>query len=108
MTTFLDGPARGHHLNLHRTPKFLRVTELDGKFDALDQLYDVPLPEEKIYAYQIEGQPGWYHINAGQGKGGFFKIGEYRLCDPQPAEEDLRSRPRWRVWCENTYRKFKP
>jgi len=58
MTTFEDGPAKGQHLSLQRAPKFLRVVEDGGKWDALDQPTDEPRPGETLYAYRISSEVG--------------------------------------------------
>ena len=61
MTTFVDGPAKGQRLRLKRAARFLRVTEANGEWDALDQLTDHPRTDEKLWAYEITGQPGMMH-----------------------------------------------
>ncbi len=79
MTSFLDGPAAGQRLMLKRAPRFIRVVTHGGKFDALDQLGDVPLPSEAIHVYEITGKPGGVHLNTrGKPGGGFFTIAKYR------------------------------
>ena len=98
MTTFADGPAKGQCLILHRAAQFLRVTESNGKFDALDQLGDTPRPEEKLYAYQITGQPAMCHIRASRG-GGFYAIATYRFVANQPSDGEMRVAGAWHDWC---------
>jgi len=101
MTTFLDGPAKGQTLMLHRAVKFLRVTQSKKGFDALDQPDDKPEPGEVLYAYQITAPPGHCHINC-RGKGsGFYPIAEYRFCDPQPLEGMMEDKDLWAHWCEH-------
>jgi hypothetical protein len=102
MTRFQDGPAKGQTLMLNRAPRFLRVVEKGGKFDALDQLDDKPEAGEKIYAYEIVGEPGSIHINRGGGRGGFYTMGEYKLVAEQPTDAQMRTLQAWRGWCEKT------
>ncbi len=100
MTHFEDGPAKGQTLMLKRTPFFLRVVEADGKWDALDQLNDRPLPEEKIYVYKRTGKPGMVHLNMGRkNHGGLFPMATYRVIDQQPRDADMRDNERWQRWC---------
>jgi hypothetical protein len=101
MTTFTDGPAKGQKLMLHRVCVFLRVVRgADGKWDALDQLVDEPKAEEKLYAYTIVGQPSMMHLNCGRNsRSGFYACADYRLVEPQPSDEDMRSNGRWTKWC---------
>ena len=98
MTTFQDGPAKGQSLMLSRAVMFLRVVELAGKFDALDQPDDKPAGGEKIYAYEIASTPRMCHIRASGGRGGFYPIVEYRFIQEQPADADMRTTERWRAW----------
>lgn len=99
MTRFEDGPAQGQHLMLHRTPMFLRVTEAAGKFDALDQPHDSPLPIETLYAYRTDGPTGHCHVNMGRKGGGFYPMCSYRLCVDQPSDEQMRNPKLWHNWC---------
>jgi len=99
MTTFQDGPAKGQHLMLRRCARFLRVVEANGKWDALDQLHDEPRPEETLYAYEIVGEPGMMHLNAGRGRGGCYPIATYRLVANQPTDADMRTTEAWHAWC---------
>lgn len=101
MTTFQDGPAKGQRLMLHRAARFLRVTELNGKWDALDQPSDTPRPDEKLYAYEIVGKPGHMHLNTGRKPGGgFYPIAEYRFVPAQPTDAQMRDREQWYRWCD--------
>lgn len=101
MTTFEDGPAKGQHLMLRRAARFLRVTEVAGKFDALDQPHDTPLSDEKLYAYEITAKPGMCHIRSGkQGASGFYPIASYRFCSVQPTDKQMRSVMLWSEWCQ--------
>lgn len=101
MTTFIDGPAQGKTLMLHRAVKFLRVTEKSGAFDALDQPEDTPLPEEKLYAYEMHQNSGHCHINRGGGRGGFYPIVSYKFVPIQPSDAEMRDGESWRKWCES-------
>lgn len=100
MTKFIDGPAQGQTLLLKRGPRFLRVVEQDGKWDALDQLEDEPEPGESIHVYEAHGPIGSCHLNISGGRGGWFIIGEYRHLPEQPTEEQKRVTRAWREWCE--------
>jgi len=102
MTTFIDGPANGQTLTLKRSPKFLRVTEQHGKFDALDQLYDEPEAKETLYAYRLTADHGMVHLNFGGGRGGFYAIAEYKFVESQPDDTVLLHRDAWREWCHLT------
>lgn len=107
MTIFLDGPAANTFstpLILKRAPHYLRAVQaMDGTWDALDQLHDEPAPGERIFAYEMVGTPSWCHINArgkkGERTGGVFHGGQYKLCDPQPTDAQLRDTAAWRFWC---------
>ncbi len=100
MTTFEDGPAKGQHLMLKRAARFLRVVEANGKWDALDQLFDTPEPTETLYAYEIIGPPGMCHLNCGRDGGSWYPIATYRFVKVQPADAEMRSTEAWGKWCE--------
>lgn len=97
MTTFTDGPAKGQNLMLQRIPKYLRVTEENGKFDALNNLTDTPRATEKIYAYIHVGQAGYCHIRR-KGGGGFYAIASYQFIPEQPVDSVMRSEEAWTKW----------
>lgn len=99
MTTFVDGPAKGKILQLRRAPYFLRVTEVHGNFDALDQLSDEPMRGETLYAYVILGAPGMIHINKRGCGGGFYPIAEYKFVELQPSDTEMRMTDLWSAWC---------
>lgn len=104
MTTFVDGPAKGQRLRLKRAARFLRVVEANGKWDALDQVTDSPRPEEKLYAYEITGQPGMMHVDAAGGRSGWYPIASYRIGTDQPADAEMRITEGWQQWCESRVR----
>lgn len=108
MTSFTGGPASGLKLLLHRSPRFLRVVELDGKWDACDQLNDTPAPNEKIYAYELEDEPGRCHLYFGGGKGGWYAIADYLFLSDQPCDADMRDTARWQAWCRRTAKSLGP
>jgi len=87
---------------IKRAPVFLRVTQQGEKIDALDQLSDSPLPDEKLFAYRITGAPGHVHLNIRGGRGGFYPVGEYRLVANQPPDEVMRDVSAWALWCNNS------
>lgn len=99
MTRFQDGPAQGKTLMLRRAPIYLRVTELIGEFDALDQLNDQPEPGETLHCYVLAEAPGHIHINTGRKPGGgFFPMALYRIVPEQPPQEIMRDNAKWRAW----------
>ena len=97
MTSFLDGPAKGQTLMLKRCARFLRVTDANGKWDALDAWEDSPRPEEKLYCYALHGKPGGAFID-GTGIRGFYAIAEYQFVEPQPDESTMRDDTKWHLW----------
>lgn len=111
MTRFLDGPAAGRVLMLRRSPLYLRaVRGPDGKWDALDQLGDVPGPGEAVVAYRRVGEAGALHIDSTEcvkvgnktkrrRVGRWYGVAEYRVVDQQPADDVLRDTEAWRAWC---------
>ncbi len=104
MTIFLNGPMKRAHLRLKRAPIYLRGTESNGKFDALDQVGDSPRDDEKVFAYKMLGKPSWCHVNASIGQGGIFMCAEYELIVPQPTEEIMRKNSAWRNWVEENHK----
>lgn len=96
---FLDGPAKGAILSLHRSPVFLRVViDADGTPDALDQLDDVPRPSEKIHVYILASEPTWVHYCRRGGRGGREIIADYRLYENQPTDAVARDFDKWNEW----------
>ena len=103
MTKFIDGPAHGVTLQLKRAPRFLRVvfsTNPKEPWDALDQLEDTPTIHEMLYAYEVEGEVGRYHILRRPTGSGWYMIANYRFIPEQPADEEMRETDAWRQWCE--------
>lgn len=107
MTIFIDGPASGQVLKLQRAPVFLRVVEdtWTGKFDALDQLYDNPQPDEKIHVYIITGQAGMVHVDrrnpeTGKKEGLWFVSASYRYVGDVAADDEVRLFQKWQDWTE--------
>lgn len=102
MTRFLDGPAAGHTLWLKRAPLFLRVTITpNGHVDALDQLDDFSLPDERIHVYRREGKGGTLHIkttNKGALKSGTYATADYAYVTDGPADAVMRDNDQWREW----------
>jgi hypothetical protein len=84
---------------LKRSPRFLRAVVAHGKWDACDQLDDVPHPSEQPVAYEIVGKPGMCHLNRRGGGGGFYPIATYRLVRAQPGEAEMRGTEAWQAWC---------
>ncbi len=101
MTSFEDGPAKDQTLMLRRAARFLRVVQShDGKFDALDQPYDMPRPTETLYAYEIVARPVMTHLRMSKpGVSGFYPMARYRLVPEQPSQNVMRYD--WQKWCES-------
>jgi len=104
MVTLTDGPCKGIFM-VRRSPALLRATlkaELDGTgaTDVLDQPDDTPAPQEKVYVYQMLGEPtGFMHIHSSvKGASGFFASAEYKYLADVDGEQ-LRDNAAWRRWC---------
>lgn len=110
MTRFEDGPAKGQTLMLKRAPFLLRVTRKkllgDVLFDALDQLTDEPTPDEELFAYELTARPGWSFVDGSKTRG-LYAIGLYKLCEPQPSDEEMRSNSAWSAWCNTEENQFR-
>ena len=104
MVKFLDGPAAGVTLSLHRAPVLLRVVRSrNGNWDALDQLDDEPKPSETIHVYRLASEVTNIHLCIrGKGKrgSGWYAMAEYRELPEQPGDEHTRSTEAWRAWCQ--------
>lgn len=85
---------------LKRMPVFLRVTESNGKFDALDQLTDSPRPEEKLYAYHLAAFRGNAFIDGCKCRG-CYPISEFHLWPNQPSDAVMRDNVAWGQWCQS-------
>ena len=104
MIQFTDGPAAGRTLMLQRAPLFLRVTYDPNrlKWDALDQLADVPIAPEEITVYRRVGEPSAAYLDwteRGRRRGGKFAIATYVLASEQPDDATARDTKKWRKWC---------
>jgi hypothetical protein len=96
-------------LRLARTPRFLRFTLADGKWDALDQLDDEPGETEVVMAAELK-QRGSILVDGtrkGRRCGWTEHTADYELVPSPPTQEVLRSTERWRAWCEAEARKEK-
>lgn len=101
MTRFLDGPAEGTTLMLRRAPFLLRaVRDADGAWDALDQLEDQPKPDETIVVYRMVSGPSRMHVNRGRHGCAWYEGGDYRVLEPQPADDVIRERDAWQRWAQ--------
>jgi hypothetical protein len=100
MIAFLDGPAIGHPLELHRVPLYLRVTiTAAGEVDALDQLDDVPRDNESLHAYVLSGTPTRVHLcRRPRSRSGWYHIAAYKLADEQPSDAVMRDTAAWQAW----------
>jgi hypothetical protein len=99
MIEFLDGPAAGQRLMLKRAPLYLRVTEMLGEWDGLDQIEDEPRREETLYAYRVEGERSQVHILKRGPGSGFYARAYYRFIAQQPADAVMRDQVQWQQWC---------
>jgi hypothetical protein len=111
MIQFIDGPAAGIELTFARTPIFLRVVQDSrGSWDVLDQLDDVPKPDETIHVYLIAGKPlrgFWDGTKGGKRTGGIFVFGEYRHFADQPDDATARDTDRWKAWTVEAYKSIR-
>lgn len=105
MMTFLDGPAAGvaNGLCLRRAPRFLRVVvDNQGKWDALDQIHDLPRSNETVYVYRLVSNDGTIHLNQrdknGRPNGGMFVLATYRFVEEQPEAAIVRDNSLWQQW----------
>lgn len=103
MSRFIDGPAEGIDLQLRRAPLLLRAVKSPlGKWDALDQLDDVPRADERIYVYQADPETlvRWHQRCSGKNRAasGFYEACEYRFLHDQPADDVLRDPAKWAAW----------
>lgn len=102
MTVVLNGgPADGRTLALRRAPDWMRVVVApDGKVDALDQIYDVPQHDERIYVYERVGPRSMAHVcirGRGAAAGGWYATASYQALDDVDGEQ-LREAMAWRQW----------
>ena len=104
MVEFLDGPARGQTLMLHRIPIFLRAVHSQlGGWDALDQIEDVAKRDEEITVYRRRDdlEITKYHLLTGHrrraGSGWYFNC-KYSVLPEQPPDEILRDTRKWQAW----------
>jgi hypothetical protein len=90
------------HLQVRRAPKYLRfVRDEARKWDALDQLDDVPRPGEQVVAAKAMRR-GTVHLDRrvnGRHVGDWEEYVEYEAVADQPADETLRDRAKWADWC---------
>lgn len=102
MTDLKDGPAAGKTLMLHRSPFYLRVTwsPESNKFDACDQVGDMPYGHEDIFVYRRVAIGGRIHINPG----GWYNRVTYKLNPDQPPDAVMRDNEKWQAWCREQYR----
>lgn len=108
MLTLKGGPCEGTYM-VKRAPLYLRasIAPVGGTItverkDVLDQIEDVPLPDELIYIYERVGEAGTIHLNAGSGRRGrgvtgFYAVAEYRWIEDVDGEQ-LRDNEAWRIW----------
>ncbi len=104
MAHFLDGPAAGTKLMLHRAPIMLRVVREPGKeWDALDQPTDMPTAKEEIHLYRMVGTPRPFHLLCARGSKaatGWYEDADYKLLPESVPDEILRDNAKWAAWCD--------
>jgi hypothetical protein len=100
LARFLDGPAEGVHLQLHRAPVMLRaVRKPGGEWDALDAIDDEAEADEEIVVYRYAGNISRFHLRRSPRKlSGWYEDADYAVLAEQPPDEDVRSSGRWRSW----------
>jgi hypothetical protein len=110
VTKFVDGPAAGTTLCLHRLPIFLRAVQdrQTQKWDALDMVDDQAKPTETIVAYRLRSNDGTVHIDrrdakTGRRVGEWFRSATYAVYHQQPDDATLRDNAKWAEWCQQTY-----
>lgn len=102
MITFLDGPAHGQVLELQRVPMMLRLVYdwRTERWDALDQLGDVPDPQEVIHVYRLAGSVGKFHVCCyPPADSRWINSAEYRYLERVP-DDQVRETSSWAHWCE--------
>lgn len=106
MSNFLDGPAAGVRLLLHRAPIMLRaVRKPGGEWDALDQLDDTAEANEQVVVYIAKGKVARVHLCRSPRKlSGFYEEREYVVLPEQP--EDTAMRSGWSEWCETNQQRL--
>jgi hypothetical protein len=77
---------------------FLRAVQNGkGENDLLDQVNDLPAKDEKVFVYQMEGNPGTIHIHGEKGIQGWWALARYRYL-PAIDGEKFRENTIWQEW----------
>ena len=88
---FTDGPAKGYSMGgcFHRAPEYLRVVrELDGRWDALDQLDDLPNLGDTIFIYRrLPGRYGHISMRPRNLSGWIIRYQHTDEIDPEGMED---------------------
>lgn len=95
MITFIDGPAAGTQLQLHRAPFLLRAV-FSTEWDALDQLDDEAADDETIVVYERCAKAQMVHFNPG----GWYSTADYRVFADPPEDKYVRTTRAWQTWCK--------
>lgn len=101
----VDGPAAGQY-SVRRAPHFLRAVKSGATADLLDQLSDVPMPDERVYVYELDHAEPHFDPDT------YMRVNRAFLCPPPGATgtyrhradvdgEQLRETPAWRAWCRS-------
>lgn len=73
----------------------------EKRWDALDQLDDLPKSHEEIFVYKLANQPQRVHLKMSKrSESGFYMMAEYRFVEDQPPDDVLRDTIKWRLWCD--------
>ncbi len=102
---FLDGPAEGRILTPDNCPIVLRVAvPKEGEVEALRGVRLDARSDEAVVCYLMDDNASigfWDGRDRATGKrtGGQFVSATYRLLNPQPPEEAMRTWAAWSEWC---------
>jgi hypothetical protein len=81
------------------------VIDRFGRVDALDQLHDVPEPDETIHVYLRQGKPRTYHVLCTPRRlSGWHLSADYRLYGNQPNDREARDEHLWREWAAREWK----
>jgi len=109
MVEFIDGPAVGKFLDLKRAPAFIRLTEDNGKFGALDQIGDEPKASENITVYILTSPVQRYHLKRSgkyKGQSGWKIRARYKQHSEQPEDGILRDNEQWQSWATDNFERL--
>jgi len=77
---------------------------MDGQWDALDQIADIPESDEVVHCYRMKSHDGTVHYDGrdknGKRFGRWEEMATYALSKVQPDEATMRNNIAWRKWCQ--------